>query len=300
MWLKGNLHTHTTRSDGDATPDYVTQWYRDFGYDFVVLTDHQVRTSLEHLEKAPDGLIVIPGVELSGFAGDKPIHLCALGASGEPEPDQKWQARTAAEALQGMIDWALGHDAVPVASHPNFHYAWGAEDIAATRGCTLIEIYNGHGSCNFYAAGGMPSNEDVWQQLLCAGRRFFGVAVDDVHHFHKPWVGYRVAPPAKGWVVVDAAERSAEAILQALREGRFYSSTEIELAHYAVDGTRIVASIDAYHMLRYSIELIGPDGTVLHEVPDTEATIDISSAPRPCRLRMRSSHGGFAWCQPIW
>ena len=39
-WLKGNLHTHTTRSDGTGTPDEVIAMYRDDGYDFLALTDH--------------------------------------------------------------------------------------------------------------------------------------------------------------------------------------------------------------------------------------------------------------------
>ena len=189
---------------------------------------------------------------------------------------------------------------MPVVSHPNFHYALRAEDIARISGCSIVEMFNGHGSCNYYAAGGMPGNEDVWQELLSAGKRFFGVAVDDVHHFHKPWVGYTAARPARGWVFVDAAERTPRAILKALTEGRFYGSTEIELEEYSIEDNKINVSIDAYHMLRYSIELIAPDGTVLQEVHDTKACLDISSTPRPCRDRCRSSYGGFAWCQPIW
>src|SRR5689334_7497694 len=37
---RGNLHTHTNRSDGDSTPSDVATWYRTHGYDFVVITDH--------------------------------------------------------------------------------------------------------------------------------------------------------------------------------------------------------------------------------------------------------------------
>ena len=48
-WLKGNTHTHTTESDGDSTPDVVTRWYRDHGYQFLVLSDHNVLTSIDAL-----------------------------------------------------------------------------------------------------------------------------------------------------------------------------------------------------------------------------------------------------------
>jgi hypothetical protein len=41
-WLKGNTHTHTLWSDGDAAPELVADWYRSHGYDFLVLSDHNV------------------------------------------------------------------------------------------------------------------------------------------------------------------------------------------------------------------------------------------------------------------
>lgn len=41
-WWKGNLHTHTLWSDGDDFPDMVAEWYRDHGYHFLALSDHNV------------------------------------------------------------------------------------------------------------------------------------------------------------------------------------------------------------------------------------------------------------------
>lgn len=48
-WYKGNTHTHTLNSDGDSTPDEVVRWYREHGYHFLVLTDHNFLTSVEGL-----------------------------------------------------------------------------------------------------------------------------------------------------------------------------------------------------------------------------------------------------------
>ena len=48
-WFKGNTHTHTLNSDGDSTPDDVVRWYREHGYDFLVLTDHNFLTSVDAL-----------------------------------------------------------------------------------------------------------------------------------------------------------------------------------------------------------------------------------------------------------
>lgn len=41
-WYRGNTHTHTLWSDGDAPPELAVEWYRTHGYDFLVLSDHNV------------------------------------------------------------------------------------------------------------------------------------------------------------------------------------------------------------------------------------------------------------------
>ncbi len=41
-WWKGNTHTHNLWSDGDGAPELVAAWYRDQGYHFLVLSDHNV------------------------------------------------------------------------------------------------------------------------------------------------------------------------------------------------------------------------------------------------------------------
>ncbi len=41
-WWKGNLHTHSLWSDGDQFPEMIGDWYRQRGYNFLALTDHNV------------------------------------------------------------------------------------------------------------------------------------------------------------------------------------------------------------------------------------------------------------------
>lgn len=41
-WYKGNTHTHTLWSDGDAAPEVAAQWYVEHGYNFLVLSDHNI------------------------------------------------------------------------------------------------------------------------------------------------------------------------------------------------------------------------------------------------------------------
>lgn len=46
-WYKGNLHTHSFWSDGDQFPEVILQRYRDAGYDFVAMSDHNVLADAE-------------------------------------------------------------------------------------------------------------------------------------------------------------------------------------------------------------------------------------------------------------
>jgi hypothetical protein len=39
-WFKGNLHTHSLWSDGDDFPEMIADWYRQAGYHFLALSDH--------------------------------------------------------------------------------------------------------------------------------------------------------------------------------------------------------------------------------------------------------------------
>lgn len=41
-WYKGNLHTHSLWSDGDDYPEMVMKWYKDRGYHFLALSDHNI------------------------------------------------------------------------------------------------------------------------------------------------------------------------------------------------------------------------------------------------------------------
>ena len=65
--LKGNLHTHTTFSDGRLPIDEVIARYRELGYDFLAITDHDDRIHEDYWFQIPAGddrMLVLPGVEI--------------------------------------------------------------------------------------------------------------------------------------------------------------------------------------------------------------------------------------------
>ncbi|WP_186757164.1 CehA/McbA family metallohydrolase domain-containing protein [Echinicola salinicaeni] len=52
-WYKGNLHTHSYWSDGDDYPEMIMDWYKSHGYDFAVLSDHNVLARQERWKLIP-------------------------------------------------------------------------------------------------------------------------------------------------------------------------------------------------------------------------------------------------------
>lgn len=41
-WWKGNLHTHSFWSDGDDFPEMIVEWYKQNGYHFLAISDHNI------------------------------------------------------------------------------------------------------------------------------------------------------------------------------------------------------------------------------------------------------------------
>jgi hypothetical protein len=82
--LKGNLHAHTTFSDGERTVETVVAHYRDLGYDFLAITDHDDRIGDDYwlrLPTADGGLLVLPGIELDVRA--LPQHVGKIAGDRE-------------------------------------------------------------------------------------------------------------------------------------------------------------------------------------------------------------------------
>jgi hypothetical protein len=243
-WFKGNTHTHTVNSDGDSTPDEVVRWYREHGYQFLVLSDHNYLTSVTGLNAvhgAPDKFIVIPGEEVTMRVAAKPVHVngVAIATFVAPPP-----ADTVVEGMQRAVDGIRRMGGVPHVNHPNFGWAVTVEELAKVERLSLFEIYNGHPQVNNVGGGGLPGLEEMWERLLTGGRLLYGVAVDDAHHFKRPG-DPTASGPGRGWVHVRAASLEPRIISEALDRGDFYSSTGVELAEYAVDSTRITLQVRA-------------------------------------------------------
>ena len=67
-FLRGNLHLHTTASDGDLSPQEAVDLYREHGYDFLAITDHGRLVPPSSLRA--EGMTLLPGMELHPGQGE--------------------------------------------------------------------------------------------------------------------------------------------------------------------------------------------------------------------------------------
>ncbi|MHB1295576.1 MAG: PHP domain-containing protein [Anaerolineae bacterium] len=198
-WYKGNLHCHTTQSDGNYTPDEAIDWYRDHGYDFLAITDHWVLTPGR--TRTRGGFFTITGAELDGPG----YHLLCLGLSALPSGELR-------ESAQELVDAVVAAGGLPFFAHP-YWTAQTPAHLAGVQGYAGIEVFNS--VCD--RMDGLGYAGVHWDLLLAKGRTVTGLAVDDTH--------WRHGEVGRGFVMVRATEPSEPAILDALRRGQFYAST---------------------------------------------------------------------------
>lgn len=221
-WLRGNLHAHTTRSDGKRSPQAVIDDYARRGYDFLMISDHDVYTSPEDYAKLDaKGLALIPGNEITKN-GEHLLHVNA-NVLVDANPDR-----------QIVLDDIARHGGFAVINHPNWSVndpenAWAhvtQQNLVAWRGYAGIEIYNGVIGVH----RGSQYALDRWDRLLSTGRRAWGFAHDDSHAADQVELG---------WNVVYAQQRTVAGIVQAMAQGRFYASTGVVISRIEVDGDTI-------------------------------------------------------------
>src|SRR5688500_12432936 len=158
-WYKGNTHTHTLNSDGDSTPDDVVRWYREHGYQFLVLTDHNFHTridGLNALHAADEQFLVVRGEEVTSSSSGKPMHVNGLDTARRVGPQTGPEGSSVVDVLQRSIDGIRAASGVPHINHPNFRWAITPEELRQVRNYKLLEIFNGHPEVNNVGGGGVP------------------------------------------------------------------------------------------------------------------------------------------------
>ncbi len=228
-FYRGNLHCHSTRSDGAISPEDVVSAYRRLGFDFICLSDHfeaeygwQLTDTSRWREESFTTLI---GAELSspgpvergkywlGAAG-LPLDFAPV-AEGETGPELARRAREAG-AFVSLL-------------HPGFN-ATTLDDLEGLDAIDAVEVYN-DGVQRAHDRG------DGWYlavEMLNQGRDLFCIASDDAHFAHG---GLDAVGGA--WVMVRSPSLDPTCLVNALRSGAFHASNGPEIHDIVVDGREV-------------------------------------------------------------
>ena len=298
-WYKGNIHTHTTESDGDATPEEVVKWYRRHEYDFLVLSDHNHLTLLNYRTgqrrfKRP---LMIPGQEVSVNIqeGATAIHVNGIGITRMVEPVD---AIDVVPTLQANVSAILEAGGIASINHPNFKWSFNHESIIQVLGASLLEVFNGHPGVNVYGAPGKLSYEEIWDGVLSTGKAIFGVATDDSHNYSD--FSPKQSNPGRGWVMVQAPQCTRKAIVDSLASGRFYASTGVAFTDLDISQKHLHLEIEQERDFIYTTTFTSQGGVILSEEIGLEAIYHPSGSEEYVRATVSSSSGGKAWTQPIF
>ena len=295
---RGNLHTHSTCSDGTLSPADACRLYREAGYDFVAITDHfrakygypltdtrPLRspgfTTLLGAELHAPG-VTVPGGPATDRAANREWHIVAAGlppgfappGPRESGPELARRAR-AAGAFVGM-------------AHPAASLLTLA-DAQTLDAAHAVEVYN--------ALAAHEDRADSWHLtdvLLSRGHRLGAYAADDAH-FQS-----RDPRPCAAWVQVRAESLDPAALVAALRAGHYYASTGPLIHEIGVDDGRITVGCSPAARVIVTGSVPGKRVTDGTELTACTLPLDMFANSPYIRVTVVDAAGGRAWTNPIW
>lgn len=279
-WYKGNLHIHSTASDGGKSFAELAHMYAEAGYHFLFRTDHWVASNvMAEQEDAP--LLWLDGVELHGRDGNNAYyHVVCLGTVTGLNREM---------GLVAAMDAAREQGCLLVLAHP--HWMGNSFADALAYDFDAVEVYN-H-VCQWL--NGKGDSRAYWSAVLQQRPNVLGLAVDDAHirPEHPGWNG--------GWIVANAAACSREMIQAAIRAGNFYSTCGPDFYSIQYDGGGVSMTCSPAKFAR----LVGPadrgkrvgafDGTLL-----TEARFEIPGDWAYAYLEIEDERGRCAWTNSLF
>ena len=267
-YLKGQMHIHSNRSDGDTAPEKVAREFKNLGYDFIFFTDHFNNFDVSGIKE--EGLLVMPGIEFAAkvhnpYYGKKAvIHTNALGSLRDDWGILfKWveaycdniddevffgKKHTISEVINLTLNEIYRYGAIPTVNHPNwFGGDFGPFDYRELLKIDIPYILELKNASDHVENGykSLESAEYIWDVLLSHGKNVFCNFADDSHQYGKRIrkelndVGLnKFYIPGLTYVMVKA-DQNQESILKALRCGDFYASTGVDIEEYGFDNKSI-------------------------------------------------------------
>ena len=268
-YYKGNMHCHSNLSDGHFTPEELKRLYKEQGYSFLAITDHEFVVA--HPELDDEDFIAITATEyaIKQFPEQSTLKnfnmkVCHLNfyakkqdndysvnynsrydhfsskelAATLNKPDYDTPRDYGAKGINKLIADANDHGFFVCYNHPR----WSLEnygDYCDYEGLWGVEIYN-----NGCAVGGLYDYDiNVFDDMLRDGKRVFASCGDDNHNKEEET---RELHSGGAFVMVNADRLSYESIIDGLLSGNFYSSmAPIIHSLYVEDGKVYVECSDA-------------------------------------------------------
>lgn len=314
-WYKGNIHSHTTISDGMLTPEQSVKLYKENGYHFLCFSEHDIFTDYRE-QFNTETFIIVPAVEgsvvlyrakgtnerykihhLHGILGTQAMQDAApLGTYKHMQyiPPMKFFGEwTGPEAAQEVADMLRDHGCVTTYNHP----IWSRvteEEFIYTEGISALEIFN------FNTVQESNTGYDVtyWDRMLRMGRRMNAFASDDNHNEGL------FEDSCGGWICVQAPDLSHDSIVQNFIDGNYYSSSGPEIHDWGVRDGKVWIDTSAVNHVNFVCGNIINDGiTVLGErFKDTlsHAKYQLKGHETYVRVEAVDRYGRTAWTNPIY
>ena len=279
---KGNLHMHTTVSDGRLTPAQAIDLYRDHGYDFVAITDHDTVACPTHTQ---GGMLILSGIELAYELPGEELHLVGLHIPQGIEP--RLENRF---GPQYAIDEILACGGRAVIAHP----AWSLLSpgtLSGLRHVSAAEIYN--------TMSTLPRNclradaSSLLDVAAAHGCLYPLIAVDDAHFYD--------GEHCRSYLMVQAETLSAENILHALDSRRFYASQGPQIHRLSVAQGRLTVDCSPVDTISFFSNLAWVNGRSRMGEGLTHSEYDLTAQRGETfvRCQLIDALGRSAWSNPI-
>lgn len=305
-WFKGNIHCHSSNSDGRATAQNTAKFYKFNGYDFIGISDHNSLTPVENYANQAG----ITGIPCCEFTAPECCHVVGVNMKNSVSPEKEYDSKSIIKGfsaeesfkiriLQDGVDKINKNGGIPILCHPFWYWVYDWKIAAAVKNWKFFEICNASPDCNSYPTPAGSPGDEMWDNLLSSGHKVFGVASDDAHEYFSPYNPH--SPCAgKGFIVVKSEKLEAESIVRSIIAGDFYASTGIELEEYEITRKQIKIKIKRYAREIVWFQFFGKNGKELAKTKGLEAVYEIGGSEEYVRCRMASSTGAYAWTQPVF
>jgi hypothetical protein len=293
-WFAGDLHIHSSASDGEHDIFSLTQMAIKKRLDFIAVSNHNNFSENMHLPVIP-GLTLIPAVEWTHYLG----HMNFFGV--ESPFNNSFIANNEEEML-GLVSNAKKMGALISVNHPKCNlcpYLWKSTDCF-----DMVEVWNGPMR---------KVNMDAikwWHEMLVSGRRIPLVGGSD---FHKSRHVVRMGNPV---TFVYSNSPSKEDILSTIRRGNSYVTSSVrgihlqlfygksmmgDTAKYKPGQTLTVMADNAKPGMR--LQLISDEGVIAQwksfKKGNLKVEIDISENCKFIYLMAESDFAGKKFCHAI-